>query len=160
MALLSICSWHKWSDIIGLPSQASVCQSKSWLMAVIDQSVGDVWREWDAGLIRVRLSKQTSDWQAIQLSGSEKERNTIITSIISHFHTFCCQTLSLLIRWALYFYCYSLICYDGPAPTWKTNPLWQISKEQRLRLNNHGAVRRCQSCETNIAVGPYDACVQ
>lgn len=92
-------------------------------------------REWDAGLICVCLSKQPSDWQAIQLSGSEKERNTIITSIISHSARFCCQTLSLLSKWALYFYCYSFICYDWPAPTWKTNALWQISKEQWLGPN-------------------------
>lgn len=35
------------------------------------------------GLICVWLSQQSADWQAIQLSGSEKERKTIIISIIS-----------------------------------------------------------------------------
>lgn len=118
MALLSIlCSWHKWGDVIWLPSLASECQSKSCLITVIDPSVG----RWAEGLICVRLSKQSSDWQAIQLSGSEKERKTIITSIISHSSTFCCQTLSLLSKWALNFCWISLISYDGPAPTWKTN---------------------------------------
>lgn len=135
MALLSICPRHKWGEFIWFPlSGLSLsikilphhsCRSVSWEM-----------REWDAGLICARLSKQSSDWQAIQLSGSETEWKIIITSIISHSSTFCCQTLSLLSKWALYFHWKSLICYDGPAPTWKTNafspPLQQISKEQRL----------------------------
>lgn len=36
-------------------------------------------------LICVWLSHQSADWQAIQLSGSKKERKTIIISIISPF---------------------------------------------------------------------------
>lgn len=119
MALLSICSWHKWGEFIWFPL-SGLSLSIKILPHHSYRSVSGEMREWDAGLICVRLSKQSSEWQAMQLSGSETERKAIITSIISHSSTFCCQTLSLLSKWASYFHWYFLICYDGPAPTWKT----------------------------------------
>lgn len=48
-------------------------------------------------LICVRLSQQSPDWQAIQLSGSEKERKTIIISITSPSPAFLRRSFALMI---------------------------------------------------------------
>lgn len=48
-------------------------------------------------LICARLSQQSPDWQAIQLSGSEKERKTIIISITSPSPAFLRQSFALMI---------------------------------------------------------------
>lgn len=48
-------------------------------------------------LICMWLSQLPSDWQAIQLSGNEEERKTIIISIISPSPAFLCRSSALLV---------------------------------------------------------------
>lgn len=160
MALLSICPRHKWGEFIWFPL-SGLSVSIKILPHHSYRSVSWEMREWDAGLICARLSKQSSDWQAIPLSGSETEWKIIITSIISHSSTFCCQTLSLLSKWALYFHWKSLICYDGPAPTWKTNAFFPPPAD--FKGATAGSNHSTEHCEDARALkqmslaAPYDA---
>lgn len=128
--LLTQMKRYYWVSLTGLSVSIKILAHHSYVSVSGGMCGGHETLDWS-----VCAWANSPDWQAIQLSGSEKERNTIIISIISHSAPFCCQTLSLLRKWALCFHCSSFICYDGPAPTWKTNALWQISKAQRLGPN-------------------------
>lgn len=95
--LLTQMKWYYWVSNTGLSVSIKILAHHCYRS--VSGGCAEGMRCW----IDLCLSKQPSDWQAIQLSGSEKERNTIITSIISHSARFCCQTLSLLSKWALFF---------------------------------------------------------
>lgn len=105
--LLSICSWHKRGGIMQLPSRLPNASIKNYsrtrLSTDMDRSVRRSRGRQEISLlgilrlICVRLSQQSSDWQATQLSGSKKERKTIIISIISPSPAFLRWSFALMI---------------------------------------------------------------